>query len=443
MAETEGRSVMRRIADGWVNVISELGTDADKRTGFRFRRGRIDRTALSRRFVTDALTSRIAELPAREMTRKWVRLDVSDDPDAISEMTQEWRRLGVRSKFQEAITWSRLHGGAGIIMFARDDESDMSTPLNVDSLQEIESLKVVDGDDLKAWKYYQDPDDPEKFDTPELYTLNTVSRSSKVIHETRVLIFDGDPIPNRERRERDGWGASAVERSEQPLEDYLQGAHGIAHALTDFAQAVLKIKGLANMLKHGEDVLVRKRIQMMDRLRSVMKLVPVDADLEDFSRVPTPMAGVPEALDRLAELLSASTEIPIALLLGRSVGGLSDSDSAVIRGFYDSIASKQERLVVPQLTELTHLLFIASDGPTGGEEPDSWLIETVPLWQLDEKEEAEVRKLTAETDRSYLEDGVLHADEVRTSRFGGESYSVETVIDTSLDAALTAADADS
>ncbi len=66
----------------------------------------------------------------------------------------------------------------------------------------------------------------------------------------------------------------------------------------------------------------------------------------------------------------------------------------------------------------------------------NWSVKPRPLWQLTEKEKAETRKIQADTDAVYLDRQVLKSTEVRSSRFGGDTYSSETVLsaeDSSID----------
>jgi phage-related protein (TIGR01555 family) len=99
-----------------------------------------------------------------------------------------------------------------------------------------------------------------------------------------------------------------------------------------------------------------------------------------------------------------------------------------IRLYYDRIHADQENELRAPLTRLIELLFLTADGPTRGREPPTWTFEFTKLWQLNEKEHAELRKVQAETDVAYLEQGVLDPEEVRDSRFNGDSYSIETVL---------------
>jgi hypothetical protein len=48
---------------------------------------------------------------------------------------------------------------------------------------------------------------------------------------------------------------------------------------------------------------------------------------------------------------------------------------------------------------------------------------------MTEKEQAEVRKIQADTDAIYIDTGVVAEDEITYSRFGGGEYSTDTILD--------------
>jgi hypothetical protein len=89
----------------------------------------------------------------------------------------------------------------------------------------------------------------------------------------------------------------------------------------------------------------------------------------------------------------------------------------------------QEYKLKPNLERLIRYIYLSKLGKTEGNEPESWSIQFVPLWQNTEEQEALLRRTVAETDRIYIETGVLDPSEVAISRFGGDIYSTETVID--------------
>jgi hypothetical protein len=85
--------------------------------------------------------------------------------------------------------------------------------------------------------------------------------------------------------------------------------------------------------------------------------------------------------------------------------------------------------VLPAYERFLRILFRAKAGPTKGIEPDNWTVSFPPLWQPTEQERATTRKMVAETDAIYYDMGVVTSSEVRSSRFGSDEYSSETVID--------------
>ena len=74
-------------------------------------------------------------------------------------------------------------------------------------------------------------------------------------------------------------------------------------------------------------------------------------------------------------------------------------------------------------------MFLSKDGPTNGAEPDDWSLKFRPLYQLTEKEKAELRLTQSKTDLGYIDTGVVSEDEIAYSRFGGGEYSSETILD--------------
>lgn len=83
-------------------------------------------------------------------------------------------------------------------------------------------------------------------------------------------------------------------------------------------------------------------------------------------------------------------------------------------------------MLLPALKRIAKLLFRSKTGPTKGKEPENWSIKFRPLWQLDELQQADVRLKQAQADDIYLRRGVAQPADIAASRFGGDTYSVET-----------------
>jgi phage-related protein (TIGR01555 family) len=202
--------------------------------------------------------------------------------------------------------------------------------------------------------------------------------------------------------------------------------------MTDFKQDVLSISGSAEKLagdKVSKGSPLLKRARAIQQTRSVTRMLVIDKETETFGREVVSVAGLAEVLQQFSLRLAAAADMPVTLLMGQSPAGLSATGASDIRFFYDRIASIQRRILLPRVKKLIRLLFLASDGPTGGEEPERWTVTMNSLYQLSASEEATRRLAIAQADAIYLTNQVTNPEEVAVSRFGGADYSAETTID--------------
>ena len=167
------------------------------------------------------------------------------------------------------------------------------------------------------------------------------------------------------------------------------GSSGIGLGLT--------IANLVDLVAAGGAETLRSRIQLMDLARSVCRAILVDAEKESFERVATSFAGLPEVMDKLMMRMSAAAEQPVTLLYGRSPAGMNATGESDIRGWYDNVAEGQTDELKPRLERLLTLMFLAKDSPTRGVVPSQWCIEFNPLWLPTDKEEADTKKVIADT----------------------------------------------
>lgn len=457
----------KRNSDGWQNVITGIGRSRDKRTG-----GQVISPAPNSSFRefedlyhADDIAATMANLPSAEMVRNWVtmRVDDSTSPsdDAIrtenvnddlenrlsvsKRMDQKVQELGVQAVLFEAMVWARVFGGSLLFLGADDgldgDPGQLEKPLREDQIESIKFLRVFDRWDV--WIQSANTDmTSAHFGEPELYSIRPqtiqggalgtqAAPHTGLVHASRFIRFDGSLTTRRRMIENNGWADSIYTRTAEVLRDYGMAWAGVSHLISDFAQAVFKMKGLRAALASDQEGLIIDRLIQMDLARSLARAVPLDVDEgEEFERKTTPVSGLPELMDRFALRVSTAARMPVSLLLGQSPAGLNATGDSDISFFYDQIKAQQETMLRPKLERLFHLLFLAKDGPTEGVEPENWSFVFNPLWQLDAQEEAQLRKTQAEADEIYIMNQVVTPNEVALSRFGGDAYSPDTTLDT-------------
>ncbi len=244
-----------------------------------------------------------------------------------------------------------------------------------------------------------------------------------------MIQFLGTRTSARERQRNGGWPHSVLQRAHVILRNSSSNWQSVSHLMSDASQAVFKIKGLMRMIASGETATLQTRMQTVDMSRSVARAIAIDADSEAFERVATSFAGIGDIIEKDEMRIASAARVPVTILMGRSPGGLNSTGESDTRGFYDRVRTAQINKLQPKIEHLIRLIFKAADGPTNGQEPERWSIKFKPLWQTTPEEEAGVRKTTSETDKNYVDSGVLLPEEVAIARFRPEGYSTELAID--------------
>jgi phage-related protein (TIGR01555 family) len=362
------------------------------------------------------------------------------DPDTKKEVEHQWEELGLMDAIWEALCYERAYGGAAILIGAQDGATDLEQPLVTGSVRSVDFLTVMEPREIQPVLWYGDPR-AKKFGKPAVYQLTPITpgntyqlgpgavRPRQVyantvrIHESRLIVFGGIRVSRRLTAVNGGWGDSILTRVWRILRDYNLSWGAAGSLVCDFAQAVYKMKGLNDLLQEDKEDLFKRRMLGMEMARSVARATMIDGE-DEFTRIVTPIAGLPDLLDRFTQRLCMCARLPLPLLAGESPGGLNASGASgdQLRMFYDSAKSEQKRKIVPVIRRVTQLIMQALIGG----EPAQWTIEPRALWQPTQKEQIETRKIQCDIDCAYLDRGVNGQQEIRDSRFGGKTYSFET-----------------
>lgn len=409
-------------ADGWSNVLTRLGTGYDKRTSHEFAAKTLTYEQSEALWRGSDLGARIVERPVDEMIRQGWDVVIPNDKERQDTLSAQLEDLEVPERLREALYYARAYGGGAVLVGADDGATDLKQPLG--TVRSILYLTALTSRELRAVDYYTDPRE-ERYGQPKTYQLTGDGINTMTVHESRVLIFPGNVTSRTMLKQNQGWGDSIFVRVGDVLRDFDIVWDSAAYLMNDFAQAVFKIKGLAEIIASTDPDAanaITKRMQTIEMSRSVIRGVLIDSE-EGFERQQTPIAGLPEILEKFMFRLAAASEMPVSMLFGQAPAGLNATGDADIRFYYDHLKNRQDRTLRPPLERLVSMVFQAN----GGEEPEQWSVQFRPLWQLTEPEKANCHIAQANADQVYLNGGVLSAKEIRASRFG-EHYSVETIL---------------
>lgn len=435
MTEATGRKRGRPRKDdptrqdgAYANAILGIGTrrDASSYTGVNVAYS-LTQSDCENLYLGDGFAKKICDMPAEEMVRAGFEIEneaIEDDEETFRPVMARLEELDALKVFSDAVRWSRCYGGAVVVMGLKDGGL-LEDELNEDAIKGVEFLRVYDRWQVSRQEKYTDPQD-SRYGNTRIYMISPIIGGTPYpVHESRVMIFDGEPVPDRIREQNDGWGASSLQSCYDQL-NRLGMSHQWGEKLLERAQqAVHGISGLTDILRSpGGEALIRQRVDLVDMSRSINNTVVIDANGESYEiKAPSIGTGVVDILDRFANALCAVSGIPESVLLGKQSKGLSGSDAGSLETWYSQVSKWQNDILLHPLDRLCTFIMRSLNIADS-----DYMIEFKPLWVPSEKEcaetdktKAEAKKIEAETALIYVTAMALDPSELRkTLRESGD-----------------------
>lgn len=366
----------------------------------------------------NALARRIVTSPIDDCVKHWLKID-GDKDDKILQYMQT---LDVEGAFVEAGYWDRLYGRSCIFIMADDGGSPMDA-VNYNKLDSIRGLVVYDKrdiiEDMSGLLRNDDPND-DNFGKTEYYTICPMNGKPFDVHHSRLLMFNGETLPRRERIANNGAGLSCLDGVIKAIRRN-DTAHARALDIIErVSQAVLKLKGLSDMLMTDDGTMaVKTRLDMLDMARNILNSMAIDTE-DDFQIHNMSVAGIREIIQEFQQEISGMTGIPVTILFGRSPGGENSTGAADFENYYNAVRRYQHTKMKPQLEKLIKMIQCCKNGPTNGKEYEDWQIEFNPLKEMTEREEIDIasskagaNKTKVDTVKAMLDMQVMDAKEAR------------------------------
>ena len=383
-------------------------------------------------YVDDGLFAKIINTPADDATRNGFEVEGIDE-QSEHKLKSIFEDLAGEQNFAKALSFSRLTGGSVVMPVFVDGSDKLTEPLNENSLQRVEEIRVYDSTEVIPLETEQDRNNIN-FGKTKTYIINDLSTGAYFeIHASRLLIFDGELIPNIVRSQRSGWGGMVLEKVFDALIDkYNKGNKYTVDIMERMAQGVMKIEGYANRLSSvdGNEHMI-KYLNNIDMTRSILNTLAIDK-LDDFDFKNIPLTGIKDVLDKFQTALAGVTEIPVTLLFGRSPGGQNATGDSDFEQYYSFVSKIQSRQLKPNLSRFIYLLSKCRDYNVTL--PEYWNIKFKPLKVASEKEEAEIEYIEAQTEEKkantmaiYQSVGALDGQEIRDEI--SEDYKLNRTMD--------------
>jgi phage-related protein (TIGR01555 family) len=418
-----------------------LGTSADKRTSYFFTpRETLTPEQCVWLYEHCDLAARICDLVPEEALSEFADLRIADDEVLQGAMCDRLRELDWTSQVLDAAVFGRVYGDTFIFCdvcsMSATVSDDPQMPLSVDRVRKVVSLSKVERWQCTVEKFYDDPRDRARFGRPEVYRVQPdsgggVSAQEWLVHETRMLKFEGARTTSYSARGNNWWHFSVLQRVHDVLRDFSVSWDNAALLLSNNVQGVYKVKGLAAILGAPDGAKnLANRVMAIDKFKSILKSLILDVE-EDYEYKSAPLTDVPNMLDRFASrLAAASGGIPVTKLFGVSAAGLNATGEGDRKAWHQVLAAYRRDEIQPQLERLMVMLFAeAGKVRLANERPDvtvDWTLTWPELDQPTELEAAQIRSAMATADTAYITNQVLSPETVAKSRFPASGYSLET-----------------
>ena len=393
--------------DRWQNLLTGWGDPSrDKSLSGQFLPiTPLDYGEIESLYYGDDVAHRIVDALPDECFRRGYQLE---GPDAEA-MTSKLRKLDADVRLHDGLGWARLWGGTSLVLGLDDGTVDQTQPLNVERVKDVKFINVVDRRYINPIDYYEEALSPQ-FGQPRSYQVTPAfggNSKGVIIHESRLIRFWGTKVDQITTRRLAGWSYSILQRPYDVIRQFA-GAFGSASQLMlDAGQGVFGVKNLIQQLAGPKRNAILQRFTQLDMQRSSGRILLVDRDGETFERKPTPLAGVPDMLDRFILRLASAAEMPVTLLMGQSPAGMDATGESDMRQWYDRVKAVQTKQIEPALVRLLQIL-TAGKWTANRDNKVVW----AGLEEPNDKEDAEAELIQAQTWKIYSDMGAVSGEQV-------------------------------
>lgn len=384
------------------NLVTGMGGGNDPssytRNVFRLQVTPLEADAL---YVNDWLGAAVVDAIPDDMVREWRELKGIEGTQ-LEDYEEAEREFKTKEVLTRALKWSRLYGGAGVVM-GIDGTGEMHEPLDIERVKkgQLKWLSVLDRYHLVPTKVNSFNPLRAGWDEPEFYRAFS---GPDEIHRSRILFFHGVALPYRLAIRNWFWGGSVLDRVLDAIQDAGTVQHGVAQLVVEAKVDVYKIPGLMFKLSTPEGTSeIHERIRLMQMGKSINNAIIMDAAEEWEQKTDALSQGLAGLLEQFLEVVAGAAGIPVTRLLGKSPTGLNATGEENTRNYYDHVKHLQESKLDPVLRALDEVML----RHTFGSVPEDFESEFNSLWQQSETERSATQLQDSTRDLAYLSAGVI------------------------------------
>ena len=380
-------SLVARVRDGLANAITRIGTERDPRTASTYVATRLTQHDIANALSGSGLMRKIITIPPLDMVREW--RDWKAEPDAITAIEAEEKRLALRQKVRAAETLRALGGGAFVLGLP----GEISQPApGVIRRGDLAFIHVV-----SRWQLRFDAVETDArealFGEPLMWKMQQPGGGDQLIHPSRVIAFRGEAnalLPTVGVEDA-YWGESRVAQVLDAVQDCDTARAAFAALIHKARLLRVGIPNLSDTVATpGGEEQIAARLRVMAMAESIHSATIYDSGNgqegsgEQIGDVSYSFAGIRDVMNTYGEFAAAISDIPATRLLGRAPEGMNSSGDSQQRDWNKRVRAMQTLDLAPCLDRLDGWLIQSA---LGTRPPGIWS-EFAPLDQPSQAEEA-------------------------------------------------------
>lgn len=372
------------------------------------------------RFLGYPMLSNIAQDPlirsgieviVDDMTRKFIDLTSKGENDlstSIAELESDLQSFQIKSIFNRALATTGYQGGCLVYVDVGElDDEEKKTPLYLDAATfkkgSFRGLRIIEPINLYPGRYDTlDPTSEDYFNPETWFVLG------KEYHRSRFLYFAQNEVPLILKPLYNFFGISLAQQVLEYVQNFTENRRSAQRLLNKFSLTIWRTD-MSQFLSGGDCNSLTQRVKYFNAQRSNDGTVLLDKETEEMEQINTPLSGVTDIVSMSLDLAPVILGISKDKYFGDLPKGLNASSEGTNRIYYDKIQSLNEKICYDNVVKVLKILQLNRYG----EIDDNISFQFAPLWEMDERERAEINKVKADTAAVYLDRGALSAEEVR------------------------------
>lgn len=408
-------NVVKQKFNSFVNLFTGLGTWKARQQQYSFvEDARLDEVTTKSMYKDSPLTRRIVNAIIDDAMRKGIDFDHERSDEVIA----LFRKLKGANRLRRACKTGR-QTGIGLAFYHVNDGQTPDMPVNHKRIKSVTPGFVLGKKDVTPMITGPDGKPAEWIEGAEIeYYKIEGSNGFQIWHCSRVLEARGEYVGEDNLNTNNGIYESVIDLNRKAVILYEVFGDSVTNLTENIIQEVLMIEGLEDKLKgKGKKEQLQEVLQSLMISKSSINKLVIDKKWQ-FEYNSANVNGY-EKIGEITETnASMSSGIPIPKLFGKSPAASIGSQAGGYEEklWINDVESYQENELKPEIDKLIGWIKALLKIP----EAEIIIYSFPPLFPIDPKTDSEIRKNQSETDRNYIDSGVVKKEEVAVSRFKGK-----------------------